>query len=133
MGTACTPEELKLAQDVKSDEWEEILPKQKLNPGYPETRHHIFLINNPHAFTHLRVNMYPDGGIARMHVYGIVERDWSKHDKTQMIDLARVDNGGRALGFTDAHYGKPPNLIALGRAPGMKYGWETSTPLSKKD
>jgi len=126
MGTACTQEELKLANELGSESWDDILPIHQLKPGHPDTRHHVFRVSSPKSFTHLRVNIFPDGGIARMHVYGTVERDWSKHDTSQMIDLVRVDNGGRALrGFTDAHYGRPSNLIALGRAPTMKYGWET--------
>ncbi|KAJ3266916.1 hypothetical protein HK104_006008, partial [Borealophlyctis nickersoniae] len=126
LGSAPTSDELAAAQKVGSDTWTEILPMTPLRPGYPDTRHHSFAALHPdRKWTHLRLNLYPDGGVARLRVYGIVSRDWSNVSKTDIVDLAAVENGGRAISCSDSHYGKPSNLIAPGRALTMAGGWET--------
>ncbi|KAJ3227009.1 hypothetical protein HK099_003632 [Clydaea vesicula] len=126
MGTRCTEEELKQAETIGSDKWEEILPKAPLKPGYPETRENFFAVDNKKRFTHLRVNMFPDGGIARLRVFGEVSRDWSLVSLDEVIDLVSIKNGGRALSFSNSHYGTPKNLIMPNRGAGMYDGWETA-------
>jgi allantoicase len=74
----------------------------------------------------VRLNIYPDGGVARLRVYGQVHRDWSKVDKTKPIDLAAALNGGRAVACSDAHYGSPAALLLPGRGETMGDGWETA-------
>lgn len=98
----------------------------ELGPGYPETRHNVFKIDNKQPWTHLRINMYPDGGIARLRVYGNVVMDWSKIPSTQLTDLVSAEHGGRVIHFNDAHYGHPKNLLAPGRSLTMAGGWETA-------
>ena len=94
MGTAATRDELAAAEKIGSDKWVEILPITKLNPGYEATRKHLFEAKETHrAWTHLRVNMFPDGGIARFKSLGIVERDWKKGDEAREVDLIAVENG----------------------------------------
>lgn len=81
---------------------------------------------NDQAWTHLRFNIYPDGGIARLRVYGIPYRDWSSVSETEQLDLVSVLNGGRALACSDEHYGSISNLINPGRGINMGDGWETA-------
>uniref|UniRef100_A0A8C5GYJ2 Allantoate amidinohydrolase n=1 Tax=Gouania willdenowi TaxID=441366 RepID=A0A8C5GYJ2_GOUWI len=76
--------------------------------------------------THLRLNMYPDGGIARLRVYGVGQRDWSSVSSNEMVDLVALTNGGVCLGYSDAHFGHPRNMIGPGRADSMADGWETA-------
>jgi allantoicase len=77
-------------------------------------------------FRWLRLHIYPDGGVARLRVYGTVAKDWAAVPGDAIVDLAAVENGGTAIAWNDAHYGHPANLLAPGRAPVMSDGWETA-------
>ncbi|MEL7028650.1 MAG: allantoicase, partial [Pseudomonadota bacterium] len=77
------------------------------------------------VYTHVRLNIYPDGGVARLRVYGEVYKDWSTVDPGARIDLAAAENGGRALACNDEHFGRLANLLAPGRGVNMGDGWET--------
>ncbi|MEO8502089.1 MAG: allantoicase [Vicinamibacteria bacterium] len=85
--------------------------------------HNRFPITIRRAVTHLRFHIYPDGGVARLRVYGEVAVDWKK--KKGVVDLAAVENGGRAVLASDEHFGVRNNLLLPGRAPNMGEGWET--------
>lgn len=86
---------------------------------------HTFSVAHEGVWTHLRLNIYPDGGVARLRVYGQVQTDWAKADSDAVIDLAAMDLGGRPVACNDEHFGRLSNLIAPGRAPHMGDGWET--------
>lgn len=101
--------------------WTEILPATNLKGD----THHFLPVDNDGSWTHLRVNIYPDGGIARLRVYGIPQVDWTSRDRTELVDLAATVNGGRAITANDAHFGVPDNLLAPGRGINMGDGWET--------
>ncbi len=74
----------------------------------------------------MRVNMGPDGGIARIRVYGEVTLSPEKIPFDRDIDLACVEYGGLALACSNKHYGHPRNLVAPGRGTCMGDGWETA-------
>ncbi len=113
-----------LAEGDPSDatEWTEVLPAVELQGN----SHHYHAIADDRAWTHLRFNIYPDGGVARLRVYGIPHRDWSKQSADERIDLASALNGGRALACSDEHYGSMGNLLNPGRGVNMGDGWETA-------
>jgi allantoicase len=76
--------------------------------------------------THVRLNIFPDGGVARLRVYGEVEVDWTRVARSKRpIDLASIRNGGLVLGASDMHFGARDNMIMPGRAANMGDGWET--------
>ena len=85
--------------------------------------HNRFPVLINRAVTHLRFHIYPDGGVARLRVYGEVAVDWKK--KKGLVDLAAMENGGRALLASDEHFGAKNNLLLPGRAPHMDEGWQT--------
>lgn len=126
MGTAATQQELEAAERIESHKWTEILSMKELQPGYPNTRYHSFEIHSTARWTHLRLNLYPDGGIARFKVFGTVIRDWSQVSTSTKLDLIAVGNGGKAIYHSNAHYGVPSNLINPTRALDMGDGWETA-------
>jgi allantoicase len=99
--------------------WVEILPHKPLGPS----AHHYHPCKSFESWSHLRINIYPDGGIARLRAYGVPELD--KANSKGEIDLAAALNGGRILGFSDAHYGDYMRLLAPGRGINMGDGWET--------
>ncbi len=85
-----------------------------------------FPIQNDERFTHLRFMIYPDGGVARLRVYGEVLPDWTRLKRLGGdIDLAAVENGGLVLACSDMFFGHRHNLIMPGRAVNMSDGWET--------
>ena len=81
-------------------------------------------------YTHVRLNMYPDGGIARFRLFGhsvlVVPED-----KKTVLDLAASQNGGVAISCSDQHFGKKENLLLPGRGKDMGDGWETARSRTK--
>ncbi|WP_339715268.1 allantoicase [uncultured Sneathiella sp.] len=106
--------------DEKTD-WTEILPAVTLKGD----SHHLHAIGDNRNWSHLRLNIYPDGGIARLRVYGEVQCNWEKRDPDELVDLAALINGGRGFEASDQHYGSPSQILAPGRGINMGDGWET--------
>ena len=88
-------------------------------------RHHWFEALPASACTHLRVNLFPDGGLARLRAYGIPEFDPQDCDDEGLIDLIAAIHGGRALAANNEHFGLASNLLMPGRGVNMGDGWET--------
>ncbi|WP_019672505.1 allantoicase [Psychrobacter lutiphocae] len=86
--------------------------------------HHFVAVDNEQVVTHLRLNIYPDGGVARLRVYGDIQLD-SQNINDEVIDLVGALNGGRAIASNDAHFGAVANLLLPSKAPNMGEGWET--------
>jgi allantoicase len=101
--------------------WVQLLPKTQLQ-GHAEN---AFSIDAPRRFTHLRFNIFPDGGVARLRVYGTVSPDWTRVARNQEIDLAAVENGGLVTACSDMYFGHRHHLILPGPAWNMGDGWET--------
>ena len=75
--------------------------------------------------THVRLHIFPDGGVARLRVWGRVAKDWTAADPQARIDLLAMEHGGRGIIANDEHYGSVENLTAPGRGVNMGDGWET--------
>jgi allantoicase len=83
-------------------------------------------VDSDGAWTHVRLNIFPDGGVARLRVYGDVIVDWKRITAArQVVDLAAIEHGGLVLAASDMHYGAKDNIIMPGRAVNMGDGWET--------
>jgi len=99
--------------------WTEIVPKLNLNGN-----DRLFVaVDHNGVWTHVRLNIFPDGGVARLRVFGRVYVEWAHIN--DVIDLAAMEWGGRGVAANDEHYGAVRNLIAPGRAVNMGDGWET--------
>ena len=125
---ACTLAGLPTAEELTSEEieWVEILPQAALTGD----SQNAFAIDNGDEsegrFTHLRFKIYPDGGVARLRVYGEPRPDWERLKRIGGdVDLAAVENGGLVLSCSDMFFGHRHNLIMPGRALDMSDGWET--------
>jgi allantoicase len=66
--------------------------------------------------THVRLDIFPDGGVARLPCLGRVAKDWSAVDPDARLDLLAMENGGRGIIANDEHYGCIENLTAPGAA-----------------
>jgi allantoicase len=102
--------------------WNILLPKSPL-AGDSQNR---FAISSANRITHLRFKIYPDGGVARLRVYGEVIPDWTAIKRnSDEIDLAAVEHGGLVIDSSDMFFSSRNNLILPGRSTGMHDGWET--------
>ncbi len=110
--------------DVQPNEdtvWETVLDQASVEAH----SQNIFEISNNKAYTHVRLNMFPDGGVARLRVYGEADVDWNQFIDGELIDLAYIKNGGKALLVSDMFFSEKSNLIMPGRGKDMGDGWET--------
>lgn len=116
--------------DPEKISWKEILPKSPLLPG----SQHFFEISDREIYSHIRLNIYPDGGVARLKVYGEVFKDWSTLKENETVDLAAAVNGARSILCNDMFFSHMDNLIMPGKGVNMGDGWETKrnrTPNNK--
>ena len=102
--------------------WDEILANMPLAGD----SHHFLPVTSAAKYTHLRLNIYPDGGVARLRVYGEIRPEWSQFPRDVEIDLLALENGGKAVVCNDEHFGSMRNLNAPGRGVNMGDGWETA-------
>jgi allantoicase len=102
--------------------WVAILPKSALRGD----SHNYFATAGSGTWTHLRLNIHPDGGVARLRAYGEVVLDWGRVARSgRPVDLADIRRGGLVLAASDMHFGAKDNMIMPGRAANMGDGWET--------
>ena len=104
-----------------SSQWTTLISSTSLKGD----RHHYFVIDNDECFTHIRLNIYPDGGVARLRIHGRVVSDITSLDESVNHNLAAVELGARAIARNDAHFGAVENLLNPGRGINMGDGWET--------
>ena len=126
-GTCATEGEMAAAQSLNSDKWTELVPLQPLGAGYPKSSRNLFRVSaKDQRFNFLRLSMGPDGGIARLRVYGRISISPESIPRNREVDLASVTIGALALGASNSHYGHPRNLCNPGRGKVMGDGWETA-------
>lgn len=120
---ACAVEGHPGVDELLAAAWTEILPRSPLQGN---TKNHFLIEKEAGRITHLRLHIYPDGGVARLRVHGDVLADWPRLLKRRgEIDLAGVENGGAVLSCSDMFFGNRHNLILPGPSLGMHDGWET--------
>jgi allantoicase len=108
--------------DLLAAEWRELLPRSPLQGDHQNA----FPVSFPDAVTHVRLNIFPDGGVARLRVLGEVVPEWRLAGGLgNEIDLAAAENGAQVLTCSDMFFGPKHNLIMPGRAHNMSDGWET--------
>jgi allantoicase len=109
-------------KDKRFAGWESILARQECGPS--QKHGWVLPALTEKAYTHVRLLMYPDGGIARFRLYGIALPVFPEN-KDEVFDLAATVNGGRAISCSDQHFGTIDNLLLPGRGVDMGDGWET--------
>lgn len=101
------------------DAWVELLSKSKLEGN----SQNLFTIHDESPYSHLRLNIYPDGGVARFKAYGIPQPEAS--DEGALVEVASEETGGEAVACSNMHFGDMKNLIKPSLAKDMSDGWET--------
>jgi len=107
--------------DLASGAWQEILPRHPLKGD----THNLIAIDAAAPATHLRLRIFPDGGVARLRAYGDVAPDWERLRRRGDVDLAAVEHGGLVVACSDMFFGSRHNLIMPGDPINMGDGWET--------
>jgi allantoicase len=102
-------------------QWTTILPKSPLKG---DAKNEFAIPGGPTA-THVRLTIYPDGGVARFRVFGEPAFDPNRVRAGSEIDLAAMENGGLVVSCSDMFFGHRHNLILPGRSTHMGDGWET--------
>jgi allantoicase len=101
--------------------WAPLVPATNLGGN----RHHYLAVAGGEVVTHLRVNLYPDGGLARLRVYGTPRFDATARDADGTVDLAAALNGATIVAANNEHFGEASRLLLPGRGENMGDGWET--------
>ena len=97
--------------------WSQVLPQTKIEPGVVNR----FEINSSYRYTHLRLNLHPDGGVARVRVWGVGVRERLDGD----VDLAAILNGAYVDRVSDQTFGQAQNMLMPGFAGNVSEGWCT--------
>jgi allantoicase len=117
---ACGAEGYPSPAELAAAEWTTLVPR---SPVAGDSRN-TFEVEPGRRATHVRLNIFPDGGVARLRVYGEPVPDPRLLPAT--IDLAALENGAVVTGCSNMFYSSPANLLLPGQARVMGDGWETS-------
>ena len=104
---------------IKQFKWISILSKKKVKAN----SHHFFSVKIDKIFTHVKFNIFPDGGVARLRLYGSIAK--SKKSRNKKINLASLLDGASVIACNNEHFVKAENILAPGKAKNMGDGWET--------
>src|SRR5580658_6907422 len=117
---ACSVSGYPSAEELTASAWQEIVPRGLLTGD----ARHAFTVSCGRRFTHVRLNIFPDGGVARLHVHGEVVPDPAMLAGLT-FDLAALENGADIADRSDQYYSAPRNVISPGLSRVMGEGWET--------
>ena len=107
--------------ELQEAAWTALVPRSGVKGDAPNR----FEVDVPWRFTHVRLCMYPDGGVARLRVHGEGVPD-PRFLVAGALDLAALEHGGEVTGCSNMFYSSPRNLISPGLARVMGEGWETA-------
>ena len=108
------------SNNIKSLKWKTLVGKKKVKAN----SHHIFKTSSKLIFTHIKLNIFPDGGVARLRLYGSISKT-NNNFGNKTINLASLLNGASVIACNNEHFGKAENILAPGKAKNMGDGWET--------
>ena len=101
-------------------QWTTLITKKKTKAN----SHHIFSVSSNKVFSHIKLNIFPDGGVARLRVYGSISTEKINFGNKK-INLTSLLNGASIIACNNQHFGKAENILAPGKAKNMGDGWET--------
>jgi allantoicase len=117
---ACGAEGYPSPAELAAATWTTLVPR---SPVAGDSRN-TFEVEPGRRATHVRLTIFPDGGVARLRVHGEPVPDPRLLPAT--IDLAALENGAAVTGCSNMFYSSPANLLLPGQARVMGDGWETS-------
>ena len=117
---ACGAEGYPSPAELAAASWTTLVPRSAVAG---DSRNEFTVAAGPRV-THVRLTLFPDGGVARLRVYGEPVPD--PRLLPAAIDLAALENGAVVTGCSNMFYASPANLLLPGQARVMGEGWETS-------
>ncbi|MEH6516730.1 MAG: allantoicase [Halioglobus sp.] len=102
-------------------EWFELHPKSVTTAD----AHNVFTVSSRQPCTHIRLKIFPDGGVARLRAWGSAKLLRENYVEGELVDLVSVMVGGRGQQCSDEFYSSPSNLLMPGQGSNMGDGWET--------
>ena len=108
------------SNSYKNFKWKTLLGKKKIKAN----SHHFFNISSKSTVTHIKFNIFPDGGVARLRLFGKISKD-TINLKNKTTNLTSLLNGASVIACNNEHFGKAENILAPGKAKNMGDGWET--------
>jgi allantoicase len=107
-------------KNIKNFNWKTLINKKRTKAN----SHHLFNVSSKSIFTHIKLNIFPDGGVARLRLYGNISKE-NNNFGIKTINLASLLNGASVIACNNEHFGKAENILAPGKAKNMGDGWET--------
>jgi len=107
--------------NLKNTKWIKITKKNKIKPN----NNNILKSNSSKTFNFIRLNIFPDGGVARLRLFGNIDLSLQTISNNNIIDLASVINGSQVIACSDEHFGNANNILLPGKSKNMGNGWET--------
>jgi allantoicase len=117
---ACAAEGHPSVEELAASEWVDIARGPLRGDA-----EHAFPVGVARRFTHVRLNIFPDGGVARLRVHGEVVPD-PRLLTGLTVDLAALENGARVTDCSNLFYSRPANILAPGLPRHQAEGWETA-------
>jgi allantoicase len=108
-------------QPNESTEWTEIISMTDVQAHFEN----LIDVDSDASWSHVRLNIFPDGGVARLRVYGEPTVAWDSFLDGELVDLALAAHGGRAIACSDMFFSDMNNLLQTNRGVNMGDGWET--------
>jgi len=108
------------SNNIKNFKWKSLVGKKKTKANSP----HIFKTSSKSVFTHIKLNIFPDGGVARLRLFGNISTE-NNNFGNKTINLASLLDGASVIACNNEHFGKAENILAPGKAKNMGDGWET--------
>jgi allantoicase len=107
---------------MRDEGWSELIPRARVKPDF----RNVFSLGDTRRFTHVKLRIFPDGGVARLRVFGTVRPEPRTFWRPGSLDLVAVENGGTVAKASNKFFGPPANLLLPGRGVNMGDGWETA-------
>ena len=105
----------------KDSNWKTLIDKTSLIGDCKNN----FELNLKETLNFIRLQIFPDGGVARIRLFGEVRYNWKQFNSGEIIELSSLKLGGSILAYNNAHYGDVSALLSDGRGKTMGDGWET--------
>ncbi|XP_071627560.1 allantoicase-like [Temnothorax longispinosus] len=127
LGQSATTHEMESIEHFQSEIWQYLITKTNLEPGYPSISKKFFVRYNINhrGVTHVRLNIFPSGGIARLRIYGKIVQHVYQQSRFAEFDLISRIHDGRCVSYSSKHSGHPNNLLKPGSPINADDGWET--------
>jgi allantoicase len=109
-----------ISKNIKNLNWKTLIKKKKAKAN----SHHLFNVSSKLICTHIKLNIFPDGGVARLRLYGSIANKKNNFEN-KIINLSSILNGASVIACNNEHFGKAENILAPGKSKNMGDGWET--------